>query len=313
MLGWAMQSRPGLPTRAALHPDGLYLVLKDIGVEELQDPFMQHTVRRLEAREDVTLVETGKLGIVDLAAAPAGIIFHVGRCGSTVLSQALKQLELAVYSEPLPINELLSPPAGARRDVTLALRSLGAAFAAHANGPYVFKLSSWSTLFADVIAEAFPDSPWVFSVRDPVEVGEALLRDPPPWFVGDSPPALHLAGIVDPAAKSASKEEFFARLYAAFCDTIASLDASRGLLVRYEDLAASLQRVAEHFGVRPDAAQLERMFASASRYAKAPPQQQISFTPDAVVKQAAASPELHAAIDALARPPLARVLRKLGG
>jgi hypothetical protein len=296
-----------------LHPDGLYLVLKDIDVEELQDPFMQHTVRRLEARETVTLVEAGKLGIVDPAAAPAGIIFHVGRCGSTVLSQALKQLELAVYSEPLPINELLSPPAGTRRDVTLALRSLGAAFAAHANGPYVFKLSSWNTLFADVIAEAFPDSPWIFSSRDPVEVGEALLRDPPPWFAGDSPPARHLAGIIDPASESASQAEFFARLYAVFCDTVASLDPSRGRLVRYEDLTASLQRVAEHFGVRPDTAQLERMLASTSRYAKAPPQQQVPFTPDAEAKQSAAPPELRAAVDALARDPLERVLRKLGG
>jgi hypothetical protein len=308
-----MQSRPGLPTRAALHPDGLYLVLKDIGVDELQDPFMQQTVRRLAAPETVTLVEAGKLGVVDPAAAPAGIIFHVGRCGSTVLSQALKQLDVAVYSEPQPINELLSPPAGARREVTLALRSLGAAFAAHANGPYVFKLSSWSTLFADVIAEAFPNSPWVFSVRDPVEVGEALLRDPPPWIGEDSPPALHLAGIIDPAKESASQAEFFARLYAAFCDTVARLDARRGLLVRYEDLTASLPRVADHFGVRPDAAQLERMLASTSRYAKAPPQQQIPFKPDAETKQAAAAPELRTAIDALSRAPLERVLRKLGG
>lgn len=306
-----MQSRPGLPTRAALQPDGLYLVLKDIGVEELRDPFMQQTVRRSKAAETVTLVEAGRLGAVDAPAAPAGLIFHVGRCGSTVLSQALKQAGLAVYSEPLPINELLSPPAGARADVTLALRSLGAAFAAHAQRPYVVKLSSWCTLFADVITDAFPHSPWIFTVRDPVEVGEALLRDPPPWFSGDSPPARHLASIIDPASASATAPESFARLYAAFCNTIAGLDASRGRLVRYDHLTASLQRVAEHFGVGANAEQLALMLASTNRYAKAPPQQHVPFQPDGAAKQAAASPELRAAIEALARGPFERVLRTL--
>jgi hypothetical protein len=305
------QQSAGLPTRAALHPNGLYLVLKDIDAAELHDPFMYQTVRRVQAAETVAHVEAGRLGDADPATAPAGVVFHVGRCGSTVVSQALKQLDkLAVYSEPLPLNELLSPPAGSRREVTLALRSLGAAFAAHANGPYVLKLSSWSTLFCDVIADAFPSAPWVFVVRDPVEVGEAILRDPPPWFGGDSAPARHLAGIFDPAGLSASPAESFARLYAAFCDAIVGLDARRGRLVRYERIAASLPLVAEHFGRRPDAAQARRMLESTTRYAKGPAP--IPYQPDDAAKQAAASPELRTAVDALARPALERVLRALG-
>ncbi len=302
------QSR-GLPTRAALKPDGLYLALKDIDPAELQDPFMHQSVRRIEAPEVVAHIPVERLGQSDPGAAPIGLIFHVGRCGSTVLSQALKQLDdLAVYSEPLPVNELLSPPAGSLRQVTLALRSLGAAFAAHGDGPFVLKLSSWNTLFCDVLTEAFPNTPWVFCVRDPVEVGEAILRDPPAWLGGESPPARHLTGIVDPASESGSRSEFFARLYAAFCDAIVQIDRRRGRLVRYENLHSELQMLPRHFGIESNATQIRRMIESTQHYAKAPPRQSAPYRPDSEAKRAAASAELRAAADAIARPALHRVL-----
>lgn len=305
------QHKAGLPTRAALHAGGLHLVLKDIEAAELQDPFMQQTVQRISAPNRLVHIATGELGQIDAADAPAGIIFHVGRCGSTVLSQALKQLDnLIVYAEPLPINELLSPPAGTRREAVLALRSLGAAFAAHANRPYVLKLSSWNTLFADVIADAFPETPWVFSVRDPVEVGEAILRDPPPWIGGDSAAARHLASIADPDARSSSRAEFVARLYAAFCETILRLDLRRGALSRYEDLGAQLlQRLATHFGAHPDAALIGRMQQSTQRYAKSPLMRQLPFRPDTAAKRAAAPAELRAAIETLTDPAYRRLLQ----
>lgn len=302
----------GLPTRAALHADGLYLVLKDIAATELQDPFMQQTVTRVQAPERIAHIATGALGAIPAATAPAGIIFHVGRCGSTVLSQALKQIGgLVVYAEPLPINELLSPPRGARQEVVLALRGVGTAFAAHASGRYVLKLSSWNTLFADVIAEAFPATPWIFSLRDPVEVGEAILRDPPPWIGGDSEAARHLASIVDPGARSADPAEYIARVFAAFCETMMRLDPARGGLARYDDFGAPLlQRVARHFGAQPDATEMERMRESTTRYAKAPLAQVAPFAPDAAAKRAAAPAGLRAAIDAIARPSYQRLLAR---
>lgn len=302
----------GLPTRAALHPSGLYLVLKDIAVSELQDPFMYQTVARSSAPEKIVHIEPDKVGEADSATAPRGIIFHVGRCGSTVLSQALKQLDdVAVYSEPLPINELLSPPSGSRREVTQALRSLGAAFAAHAGAPYVLKLSSWNTLFADVIADAFPQSPWLFCVRDPVEVGAALLHTPPPWLRGDSAAARHIASIVG-AAADATAEEVFARFYASLCDTIMRLDPARGRLLRYEQLLQMLASDAPaHFRLHVDEAGAQRMHASTARYAKAPLDRPAPFAPDAEAKQAAATPALRRAVDTLARPALERVIATL--
>ena len=36
-----------LPVRAALHPTGLYLALRQIGPAELRDAFMQETIARV--------------------------------------------------------------------------------------------------------------------------------------------------------------------------------------------------------------------------------------------------------------------------
>jgi len=88
-----MQAMQGdwLPARAALHATGLYFSLREIRPSELQDPFMQETIARIPARESVVHVAREDLGKGSAGTSPAGIIFHVSRCGSTLVSQLLKQ------------------------------------------------------------------------------------------------------------------------------------------------------------------------------------------------------------------------------
>ncbi len=108
-----MQATQGdwLPARAALHPTGLYFALRDIRTAELQDPFMQETIARVAARESVVQIAREDVGKGAAGTSPAGIVFHVSRCGSTLVSQLLKQhVGLVVYAEPLPVNEILLPP-----------------------------------------------------------------------------------------------------------------------------------------------------------------------------------------------------------
>ena len=170
-----------LPARAALHPTGLYFSLREIRPAELQDPFMQETIARLPARESVVQVAREDVGKGTAGTGPAGLVFHVARCGSTLVSQLLKQhVGVVVYAEPLPVNEILLPPhKWPRAEMVAALRSLGAAFSRHARKPYVLKLTSWNTLFCDVVAEAFPATPWILCLRDPAEVAVSLLGSRP--------------------------------------------------------------------------------------------------------------------------------------
>lgn len=299
-----------LPVRAALHPDGLYLALRKIGVEELQDAFMQETVVRIPATESVVQIARGDIGKAAAGTAPAGLIFHVARCGSTLISQLLRQHgRLAVYAEPLPVNEILVPPhKWPRPELVGALRSLAAAFARHAQRPYVLKFSSWNTLFCDIVAEAFPDSPWILSIRDPVEVGVSLLREPPGWLRDRTGPTSQFSGFVDPDGTATSPEEYVARLYGAFCAAVGRLDAGRGKLVPYEALPAAVwEIVAPHFRHSIDSQQRQRMAGAARFDAKAPVGKPSGFVGDAANKQAAASVALRQAIDAFARPPMNRL------
>jgi hypothetical protein len=302
----------GLPVRAALHPTGLYMALRQIGRDELQDAFMQETIARIPAREWIAHVPREDVGREARYTAPIGIIFHVARCGSTLISQSLKRLDdLVVYSEPQPINELLAPPhRWPRADLVASLRTLGAAFARHARRPYVLKLSSWNTLYCEIVAEAFPETPWVLSLRDPVEVGVSLLASPPGWFQGTTDAARGLAALVDPDRASKSREEFVAHVYGAFCVAAAGLDVNRGRLVSYESLPAAIWHVvAPHFSLSIDSAQRDRIAEAARRHAKAPIGKVAEFTSDVAAKQNAASAELRLAIDSLARPQLERLTR----
>jgi hypothetical protein len=214
-----------------------------------------------------------------------------------------------VYSEPLPCNELLLPPrVYPRHELVAAVRSLGEAFAMHAGQPYVLKLSSWNTLFCDVVADAFPDTPWVLSLRDPVEVGVSLLARPAGWMRGNDGAAAVLRRVVDPAGASKTPEEFVARLYGAFCAAVSRLDPARGRLLDYADLPGAIwTEVAPHFGFAVDEAQRARMGQAARVDAKAPLDQGREFARDDQSKQAAATPALRAAIDRFAWPELQRL------
>ena len=302
----------GLPVRAGLASTGLYLALRPIGPDELQDAFMQETLARIPAQDRIVHIARDGADWAARDTAPVGIVFHVARCGSTLISQSLKRLDdVVVYAEPQPVNEILAPPhQWPRADRVAALRTLGAALARHARRPYVLKLSSWNTLYCDIVAEAFPQTPWVLSLRDPVEVGVSLLASPPGWFQGTAEAARGLVAQVDPGHASGSREEFVARAYGAFCAAAAGLDAGRGRLVSYESLPAAVwEIVAPHFSLSVGPSQRERIAEAARRHAKAAIGTVAEFRSDVAAKQDAASPELRRAIDSLARPQLERLMQ----
>lgn len=292
-----------LPVRAALHPTGMYLALRQIDPAELQDAFMQETIVRVPAVESIVQIAREDIGKAAPDTAPAGLIFHVARCGSTLISQLLKQHgDIVVYAEPLPVNEILLPPhKWPRHELVAALRSLGDAFASHAQKPYVLKFSSWNTLFCDILAKAFPVSPWVLSLRDPVEVCVSLLNQPPGWLRDPAGPCGHLGKF---------SEEQVARLYGEFCKATCLLDAARGRLVPYEALPSAVwEIVAPHFSLSLDDPQRKRMVEAARMNSKAPFGKVTEFASDAESKRAAASAGLRQAIDSFARPQLERLMR----
>jgi hypothetical protein len=307
--------RTGLPTRVALAPNSLHLELRDISSGELSDPFMQETIKRVPAQHVRVEIPRRQLNEVGPNAAPAGLIFHVARCGSTLASQLLKlHPGVVVYAEPLPFNEILVPPhKWDRAGLVGALRTLGAAFARHAARPYVLKFTSWNTLFCDVVTDAFPDTPWALCVRDPVEVCVSLLEHGPGWLRETGPAADVFRPVIDQTRVSRTREEYIARAYAALCAAPARLETGRGVFIRYEGLPEAVWDVlAPHFAIPVDDHLRRRMWDASSGYSKAPAGEVRTFVSDAARKKAAASPQLLESVRMHARPALEHLIRRFG-
>jgi hypothetical protein len=304
---------PPLPARAALREAGLHVALANIAPTELHDPFLQDTLKRIPSDLTLAHVPTPERVEADAGTAPSGLIFHVARCGSTLVSQLLKlQPGLTVYSEPPAFNELLAPGHPASRAALVgSLREVAALFSRHAGGAYVIKLSSWNVLFCDVLAEAFPCSPWALCLRDPVEVCVSLQSRPPGWLKAPTSPLRPYLGLRDGTANPTPSSSV-AHAFASFCDAAQRLDPTRGTLVHYEDLpSATWKAVLPQFGMQVDESVIERMQAASRVDAKAPVGQSTPFARDTDRKQMAASAELRGDVETIARPAWLRLLRRM--
>lgn len=291
------------PTACSSDQGGLTVVFQDTPSIEFSDPFSDWTTARLakpSVKAAISLEEIDRLG--DAEGAPAGLIFHVARCGSTLVAQSLKALDgLTVYSEPAAFNDLLMPPADIDRAAMLKyVRALGGLLARHAQGPYIIKLRSWNALFADVLTTAFPKTPWAFIVRNPVEVAVSVLAKPPTWLRARSAPLNPFQQFID-LPSSAADEDYVASMFAAFCEKIRNVQTSRGLIVDYTELpAAAWTRIAPHFHLNCSEREHRMMVEIGHYYSKSPIGEAVSFKPDGADKYASASSALVAAINARA-------------
>jgi len=111
------------------------------------------------------------------AITPAAIIFHVSRCGSTLLSQLIGlDPQFATLSEVPLFDEILNMPYSAPQ-VSDSMRSdlLRAAISftgAHRNGErsVMIKADSWHIFHHALLRELYPATPFIFLYRSPDEV-----------------------------------------------------------------------------------------------------------------------------------------------
>jgi hypothetical protein len=304
-----------MPVRVLRNQEGLRFTFRDIPPMEFQDPFCEETIRRIRPQVEFTsfVPRQNLLHVADMYknVSPAGMIFHVSRCGSSLLSQVLKQsASLVVYSEPPVLNDILLPPQEFTSEETVAALRIACGYLGHhAVGPFVIKLRSWNSLMANQLLTAFPCTPWVFIVRDPVEVGVSVLNKKPLWmrlYNGSINPFLEY---LDGEAKLYDIHQYFAQIYAAFCGTISAQESNRGLLVQYPQLpAASWTSVSQHFHIQLSGRNVDVMQQRAMLYSKQPPNGRSVFQPDSVRKHEEATYDLQQAVAQYATPALARVI-----
>lgn len=234
---------------------------------------------------------------------PSGLIFHLSRCGSTLISQMLGSLpDTVMLSEPEPLNSVLS----ARWKVSgvsdeesvqwLRLTTSAMGQPRHGEKHLFIKLDSWHMLEWRLIEQAFPGVPWIFLYREPLEIMVSHARHPGSQMI---------AGVVEPSwfgwhwsqVIGLSREEYGARVLTRICE--AALDAIRhseyGRLVNYTELPNVVwDELPSFFDFPLDATAKEHLLEAGGRNAKVP---DVPFAADSTTKRQEATPELRGAVE----------------
>ena len=180
--------------------DQLALTYIDIGRDSFAAPRFDDVVERHKAdpppgRAVFRLPAPDMVRAGARVTGPAGIIAHVGRCGSTLLCNLLAATGgWAAIKEPEVVNRLLlrraNEPDETRQDmigalVAGALHSLAHGVRRDAAGAArhcVVKLSSWNLLFADAFVGRLASTPVVMLTRDPWATVASSLQQLPDWY-----------------------------------------------------------------------------------------------------------------------------------
>jgi gluconate kinase len=279
------------------------------GDEPLTDPFFEQTVgarmrrpfcllfRRQTSVEHLLELQQSRPGL-----SPGGFIFHVSRCGSTLLSQVLASSSRhRVLSEAPPIDEVLRVPA----NVTDAHRAEWLKGIIHSLGEprggaekYFIKLDSWHLLHLSLIRHAFPDVPFVFLYRDPVEVMVSHQREPGRHMV---PGMLRTDLLRIWETRSMDLLEYQARVLSEFYGALLHhCKSGQVRLVNYTELPeAAVAGIPEYFGVEWQGEEKQSARSLLQFHAKHP---KFPFENDSLEKQQAATDRIRELADHWLRP-----------
>jgi hypothetical protein len=294
-----------LPIQARWQDGNFFLDWAYFGKERLCEPFYADSVQRrltepfnqLFRRSTPFAALEGWLQTRP-SLQPSGFIFHLSRCGSTLVAQTLAALPRAVViSEADPIDAVVRareqrPDLGEEEQGNW-LKWIVGAFGQQRCGEerHLFiKLDSWHTRSLPLFRRAFPSVPWIFLYRDPVEVLVSQLRQPGLHMVPG------LFGSVFGVEPSYVAEDYRACVLAKVCEPVLQhYREGESLLVDYRELPSAVwTAIMPHFGADCDERDRTLMARAAQRDAKAP---SFSFSPDSEAKQRAASPEARHAAD----------------
>ncbi len=235
---------------------------------------------------------------------PAGFIFHMSRCGSTLVSQMLAAIPRnVVVSEASPIDAVVQakrnrPDLGDEQHTAWLRWMIGALGQARSGEErHVFvKLDSWHAVALPLFRRAFPAVPWIFLYRDPLEILVSQLKRRGIHMV---PGLIGWDAFGFEAPQSTQPPEIYcAQVLERICDCVLREYApGRALLVNYQELPAALwTAVLPHFGV-PCSADDRAAMAQAARYNAKSPER--PFTDDTTAKRNAATDRIRAAAQQL--------------
>jgi hypothetical protein len=238
------------------------------GDKRLSEPFFRQSVEQLREVDRSWEIETSidtltREGTSNTAFLPAGFIFHMSRCGSTLISNALKTIDGSqVVSEALAITRLFMPcrpPAKInladneeRRKIGECLFNIFSGYRITGPEPIVIKFSSQNSICLPIIRNLWPSVPCLFVIRNPIEVMVSNFRGSALTNINQLPEtAYDLCGAdISRPLTEISIEDFGARVLGRYLDAAIGEAGPMVRIIDYADITPkSMCAIIEFFSL----------------------------------------------------------------
>ena len=254
-----------------------------LGRQRFEAAFFEHTIGKCMARPfNLLFRQQTSIEVLEQwhqmrpGLEPTGFVFHMSRCGSTLVSQMLTAIPTnVVMSEARPIDSTLraqfnSTEAGDDQRITWLrwmVSALGQRWLGGEQHLFV-KFDAWNTLELPLIRRAFPEVPWIFLYRDPVEVLVSHFANRGAHMIpGVLTPSLF--GMDLQTAFSLRPEDYCAKVLATICRAASQHCRHGGRLVNYRQLPEVVsESLLKFFNLRHSDDEIARLRAAGKRDAK---------------------------------------------
>ncbi|MFZ6770514.1 sulfotransferase [Undibacterium sp. Di26W] len=270
MLGW-------FPVAIAAETNSLWW--RYLGEKSFTESFFQDSLSaQTYAERQVCHTPLARLDALShgmQSIAPTAFIFHVSRCGSTLLTQMLASLpQCVVLSEP-PVLDAFFRHYHHQPDMPGALdllRQLVAVLGQKrhvAETHFFIKFDSWHMPWLAFIRQAFPDTPFIFLYREPEAVLASHRRQRGPQMIPGLLDITRLE-VQDQHLPVADMDGYAAAVLAAlFAAGLEQVQASHLHLLNYAQLPAILwDQLFALFALDCDEVQLSSLKARCTLHSK---------------------------------------------
>ena len=308
------------PFRAAWREREMLVYWAHLAAKRFTEPFFYETIATVALHPFNQLfgqcTRADALDALPAGLKPSGFVFHMARCGSTLCAQALAASPAhIVMSEPLPVRNILraplhgpATPDDVARWLAGMMNALGQPRFPQERRLFV-KFMAADALDLPLILRVFPQTPWLFLYRDPLEI---LASQHAMGGADTIPGAIPTArlGLNAEAIAAMTAQAYQSHVIAALGQAaLAAKTDGRGLILNYEDLPRALcEEIPRHFGLALGSAELAAMREAAGRDAKRP---RAPFMADGAAKRLIGA-QWRDTVDAIAGPTIAALDRARG-
>ena len=257
-----------------------------VGDQAFSEPFFDDTIHRCRSYSSYRPHSVSNVNVLsDWAGAlpavePTAFIFHISRCGSTLLSQLLGLDPTHIVLSEVPfLDDVLRVPYKREQYPSFeqiptykaAIRFYGQQRNGQESRLFI-KTDSWHVFFYKTIRELYPEVPFILLYRDPREVIHSHRKKRGMQAV---------PGVIEPAifgfegTLTTDLDEHMANVIGKYFDTFLEITTNdpRSMLVNYNDgMMRVMENIAEFTNLSLSESAYQQMETRCSYHAKFPDQ-----------------------------------------